>query len=199
MREGKQNGTGRNTLHRGSVIIQWGMEGLTHSQLRAPLTMGISLQPSPQFLTVWPWEERGRERRKARAGQSLTIPRLSLSVSPTTHTIARNHTFRPLSCASSSFTRFSERWERSHKRQSPSNEPFVYRGNKKYACVTRILPVLSVNCNYLPPANLLWYYLISKVFRWWKLFNPKSSAHLCLNLTPDKNKKGYSPGLAGDF
>lgn len=164
MWEGKWNGTGRNILDQGSVITQWGMKGLTHSQLRAPVTMGISLQPNPRVLIVWPWEGRGREEKREQVrvwlfpGFLSAFPRHTHTRSP--DRIACSHTFRSLSCASSSFTRFSERWERSHKCQSPSNEPFVYRGNKKYACVTRILPVLSVNCNYLSPQTyfgIIWF------------------------------------------
>lgn len=147
---------------------------------------------------------REREGGRAQAGQTVTIPRLSLSLPPHTHTrspdrIACSHTFRPLSCTSSSFTRFCERWERSHKCQSLSNEPFVYRGNKKYACVTRILPVLSVNCNYLSPQTyfgIIWFPKYSTGENYLIQSSQHTSVSIIYQTKKKKKKSRFSLGFS---
>ncbi len=127
-----------------------------HGASRNTLGPGQRWQWAPLFKTL-DYLHTLRPERKERV--NLFVPSSHLPPAP----LARQHwalSVRPLFPISSSFTHFYRQWERSHKHQSPSNEPFVYRGNKKYARVTWILPVLSVNCNYLPPQTyfgIIWF------------------------------------------
>lgn len=192
-------------------MAQWGMKALTHSQHRQWASLSSAKPPSPHSVAL----RREREGGKTEQVRVWLFPGF-LSAFPHhacmhTHTrlpdrIACSHTFRPLSCTSSSFTHFFKRWERSHKRQSASNEPFVYRGNKKYACVTQILPVLSVNCNYLPPQTyfgIIWFPKYSTGENY-LIQSPQRTSVSILHQTKTKQKKRggggcTDPGLAWDF